>query len=306
MTGPAERPQEEKKRMKVSVILNPNAGRNHVPPEELKRIFEENGCEPDMVRTKTREDGRRAVHEAVETGSSRIVCAGGDGTLSDTVRWVMEKDPQVPIGYIPAGTTNDFANALKLSQGVEKTVERILNAEPKEFDLGIFGETSFVYTASFGAFAGSSYKTDPALKHAMGHFAYVLEGVKELPQIHPINVSVNTAEEESFDGDVIFGAVTNSTSLGGMVKYREEDVDFSDGKFELMLIKKPRSFAALNRDVMSLASGKYENDGIFFTHTSGASFSFGEDVDWSLDGEMARGGRQAEFKVLKGAYKLCV
>ena len=292
--------------MKFSVIVNPNAGRQHWenPMPAVKEILTESGAAVDMTETHSPEEGRAAVHHAVREAVDCLICSGGDGTLSDTVEWMLEAGEPLPLGYIPAGTTNDFAVSLGLSKDPAEAARQILTAPARPLDLGFLGERSFVYTASFGAFAEASYSADPNLKHALGHLAYVIEGVKELPTIRPHWIRVETAEGRVYEDEFIFGAVTNSISLGGVLKLDPAEVNLADGKFELILVRNPRTLNDFNRMVFALVSGKYDEGGIIFTHTAGARFSFDEPMDWSLDGEHAPGTEQAEVRVVHHALKL--
>lgn len=292
--------------MKFSVIVNPNAGRQQREDsmEAVKEILAGSGARVELIETHSAREGREAVGAAVKDAADCLVCCGGDGTLSDTINWMLDANGSLPLGYIPAGTTNDFAASLGLSKDPAEAARQILSSPARPLDLGFLGERSFIYTASFGAFAEASYSADPNLKHALGHLAYVIEGVKELPTIRPHRVRVETAEGQVFEDEFIFGSVTNSLSLGGVLRLDPAQVDLADGRFELLLVRNPRTLNDFNRMIFSLVSGRYDEGEILFTHTAGARFTFDEPMDWSLDGEYASGTEQAEFRAAYRALKL--
>lgn len=175
---------------------------------------------------------------------------------------------------------------------------------PKPLDVGSFGDRHFIYVASFGAFTQSSYSTTQSLKNSLGHLAYILEGIKELPLIKSYQVRVETDEGEVFEGEYLFGALSNSTSFGGIIKLDPDMVELADGRFELTLVKKPKNLHELNKIMFSLMSGKYDEDLITFVHTSGASFACAEPMPWSLDGEYAEGGTNVRAAALPGKIKM--
>ncbi len=292
--------------MRYTVIVNPNAGRQHMGDAlpAIRALLSEDGSAVQVVETQSPAEGRTAVQRAAREGTGCLICCGGDGTLSDTAGWMLETGCTVPLGYIPAGTTNDFAAALHLPKEPVAAARHILQSPQRPLDVGRFGDRTFIYTASFGAFTGASYSADPNLKHALGHLAYVIEGVKELPTLRPYPLRVETAEGERIDGEFIFGSMTNSTSLGGVIHLDPAQVDFSDGRFELLLVKNPRHLGEFNRIVHCLLTGKYDEDGVICLHTAGARFAFNEPVDWSLDGERAQSGAEIALSVEKQAIRL--
>lgn len=294
--------------MKASIVVNPNAGKRNILKviNEIRRLFEESGASADIKVTMSREEADKAVVNAVSTSPDILVCCGGDGTLSQTVnRLILEgSSGDITLGYIPAGSTNDFAASLGMPKEPAKAAAQIIGGEPRCLDVGRFGYRYFIYVASFGAFTQSSYNTTQSLKNSLGHLAYLIEGIKELPAIKSYNVQVNTAEGHEYRGDYIFGSVSNSTSLGGIIKLDSSRVELADGKFELTLVKTPKNLLELNRIVFSLMSGKYDEELITFVHTAGAVFSCTEPMPWSLDGEYAAGGDRVEIEVMEKEIRL--
>lgn len=292
--------------MKTVIIVNPHAGKQVILKklEEVQKVFEDAGAEVIVERTENPQQAEQCVRRAVSSQADVLVCCGGDGTLSETVSFLLEEKSDMPLGYIPAGTTNDFAASLHIPKEPVKAAQRIAGGNPRILDVGSFGDRKFIYVASFGAFTQSSYSTSQNQKNSLGHFAYVLEGIKELPDLKSYHVKVETAEGESRKGEYIFGAVSNSTSFGGMIKLDPGKVDMSDGKFELTLVKTPKNLLELNRVLFSLMSGKYDDELITFLHTEKAVFSCEEPMPWSLDGEYASGGERVEVRVLPQAVRI--
>lgn len=292
--------------MKTVVVVNPHAGRQNIlrEIEEVRKILKESGREVFTVKTESARQAEAVIRSSLEEKPETLICCGGDGTLSEMVAEVLKAGASVPVGYIPAGSTNDFASSLGLSKEPGKAARQIVEGCPKPLDAGRFGERYFIYVASFGAFTQSSYSTTQSLKNSLGHLAYILEGIKELPTLKSYQVKVETAEGEVYEGDYVFGALSNSTSFGGIVKLDSGKVDLSDGKLELTLVKMPRNLLELNRVIFSLMSGKYDEEMITFVHTAGAKFTCAEPMPWSLDGEYAFGGEQVEAAVLPQALQM--
>ncbi len=292
--------------MRTVILVNPHAGRQNIVKEieNIEKVFAESGGDVAVVRTKSAEQADSVIRRVVAEKPDRLVCCGGDGTLSETVEQLLESGADVALGYIPAGTTNDFANSLGISKEPVKAALQITEGTPKPLDAGRFGSRHFIYVASFGAFTQSSYSTTQSLKNSLGHLAYVIEGIKELPALKSYRVKAETDEGQVYEGDYVFGALSNSTSFGGIVKLDPEKVDLADGKFELTLVKMPRNLLELNRVIFSLMSGKYDEELITFVHTAGATFTCAEPMPWSLDGEYAQGGVQVRAEALPQAVRM--
>ncbi len=294
--------------MKFRILVNPNAGRQVVLRElhSIYRAFagEENKNEVVMELTVNSAHAAEALDRAIRAKPDTLVCCGGDGTLSATVDRLLRSGEEVKLGYIPAGSTNDFANFLGLPKEPAEAADLIVDGEAKPIDAGRFGERHFIYVASFGAFTQTSYATTQNLKNSLGHLAYIIEGIKELPQLKSYAVRAETAEGGVYEGEYLFGALSNSTSLGGIIKMSAEKVDPADGLFELALVKKPKSLYELNRILLALMGGQVDEELITFVHTAGAAFACAEPMPWSLDGEYVSGGTDVRAEVLPGALKL--
>ncbi|MCI9224907.1 MAG: diacylglycerol kinase family lipid kinase [Acutalibacter sp.] len=294
--------------MKFRILVNPNAGRQVVLRElhSIYRAFagEENKNEVVMELTVNSAHAAEALDRAIGSRPDTLVCCGGDGTLSATVDRLLKSGEEIKLGYIPAGSTNDFANFLGLPKEPAEAADLIVDGEAKPIDAGRFGERHFIYVASFGAFTQTSYATTQNLKNSLGHLAYIIEGIKELPQLKSYAVRAETAEGGVYEGEYLFGALSNSTSLGGIIKMSAEKVDPADGLFELALVKKPKSLYELNRILLALMGGQVDEELITFVHTAGAAFACAEPMPWSLDGEYVSGGTDVRAEVLPGALKL--
>ena len=226
-----------------------------------------------------------------------MVCCGGDGTLNETVTGLMDLPSPPPLGYIPAGSTNDFAASLHLPDQPLEAARVITASGGRPLDVGSFNGRPFIYVASFGAFTRASYSAPQNVKNDLGHLAYILEGVKDLSTLRPYRASVAT-EEECFDGEFLFGAVTNATSVGGLVKLKEDQVCLDDGLFELLLIPNPKSIADLQGLARSLLLQDFTGGGVIFRHVHTLTVQTPEDLPWALDGEFDPGGAQVEIHSL--------
>lgn len=232
---------------RLLLILNPCSGKKRANRAlaEIVSIFNRGGYDVTVYTTAARGD-------ATQVAASRcrefdcVVCAGGDGTFNEVVSGVYAAGSDTPIGYIPAGSTNDFASSMHLSRNLLQAARDIVEGEPRTLDLGSFNGRCFSYVASFGAFTRASYATSQSVKNALGHLAYVLGGIKELPSIRSRHVRFLLDHETVLEDDYIFGAISNSTSVAGILTLSPEIVDMNDGVFELLLVRKPQSLMELS------------------------------------------------------------
>lgn len=292
--------------MNITLVVNPNAGRKNILRSlgDVIQVFAGRGDVVTVAETQGPEQAAQIIQETVASQPDLLICCGGDGTLSDTVGRILETGARVPLGYIPAGTTNDFASSLNISREPVKAARQIAEGAPRALDVGQFEDRGFIYVASFGAFTQSSYNTTQSLKNSLGHLAYVIEGIKELPDLKSYEVRVETAEGAVYEGEYLFGSMSNSTSFGGIVRLDPGKVDLSDGKFELTLVKTPKNLSELNRVLGSLMSGKFDEEVITFVQTERATFTCAQPMPWSLDGEYAAGDDRVEIRALPKAVEL--
>ena len=279
-------------------IVNPRAGRTRstAPLFDAVAHFCASGYLVDLRLTQAREDATRLARE-LGGKFDAVVCCGGDGTLNETVTGLMDLQSPPPLGYIPAGSTNDFAASLHLPDQPLEAARIITASGGRPLDVGSFNGRPFIYVASFGAFTRASYSAPQNVKNDLGHLAYILEGVKDLSTLRPYRASVAT-EEECFDGEFLFGAVTNATSVGGLVKLKEDQVCLDDGLFELLLIPNPKSIADLQGLARSLLLQDFTGGGVIFRHVHTLTVQTPEDLPWALDGEFDPGGAQVEIHSL--------
>ena len=223
-----------------------------------------------------------------------VICSGGDGTLDEVVTGMMRLEEKKPIGYIPMGSTNDFANSLRLPKNVLKAAEIALDGKPFACDVGQFNDNSFIYVAAFGIFTEVSYQTNQELKNLLGHAAYILEGAKSLLDIAAYEMRVEY-EDIVLEGEFIFGMVTNSISVGGFKQIAGKNVLLDDGVFEVTWMKRPKNPLELNEIVTSLLTRVDNTDLIYSFKTSEIHFFTEKEVSWTLDGEY--GGSHSEIVI---------
>lgn len=273
------------KQRKLLMIVNPRAGKNKSrgPLYDAIAALSDAGYLTSIHRTVS--SGDAAETAAREGGRyDLIIAVGGDGTLNEVVSGLLRLKKPPLLGYIPQGSTNDFAASLHISPDPAAAAAAIARNVPRKLDVGIWNGRNFVYVASFGAFTRASYAAAQSSKNALGHLAYILEGVKDLDTLRSYQVRV-TADGENLDGEYLFGAVCNSTSIGGLMKLNPEQVILDDGLFEMLLIPSPKTASDLQTLIYALLNQEY--DSLVFRHVSSIHFETEEDLPWSLDGEYA-------------------
>lgn len=274
------------KKERALVIINPKSGRIRVKSQlfNIADHFSQNGIETTVYTTSGRGDATDYARDLSENFDI-VVARGGDGTLNEVLNGVMKAPVLKPIGYIPAGTTNDFAKTMNIPTDTKKAIELIINGDPHPQDIGILNEeTYFMYTASFGLFTKASYATPQGYKNLFGYYAYLMEGAKELFNLKPIHMKL-TCDGVEYEGDYILGAVTNSLSVGGILKYNEDLPDFNDGKFEILLAKKPPSVKDIAEMVLAARKGTFDERYITIFQGSEIICESEEEVPWTIDGE---------------------
>ena len=285
---------------KLLFIINPRAGlkkhRNYI--DESVEVFEQAGYKVGIKYTKKRAD---ATEIARDYGNKvdLIVCMGGDGTLNEVFEGMMEGEVRTPLGYIPAGSTNDFATSLGLKTNPKEAAEFIVSKKPRKLDMGEFNGRAFAYTASCGIFTKTSYDTPQKLKNKLGHAAYILSASKELFHIKKLKMKIEL-EDQTIEGTYIFAAINNATKVGGVMKLDEDLVEFNDGLFELMLVEYPKNPVDLGKLVGKVAKQRFTGK-ITLIQIDQAKITIDSDVDWSLDGEKEKGQSFITFRVIRDA-----
>lgn len=295
---------------KALLIVNPVSGKLKGKASLFAVIEKLNAQDvvPSVMMTKARGHATELAAAAAASEYDCIICCGGDGTLNETICGVLKSGSKLPIGYIPAGTTNDFASGLGLPLELPDAAENIAKAlqanESIELDIGKFGDGRiFNYIASFGAFTTSSYATPQTAKNVLGHLAYVFAGVKDFFAIKPIHAKF-CADGVEYEGDYVFGGVCNTYSVGGIVKLSRDNVDISDGVFELILVKAPKDMAEFNRIAGGVMSSNLSDDIFVNIKAKKVDFEVPENLVWSLDGEQASLGSHISTENLNRAVRL--
>ena len=274
---------------KLLFVMNPYAGmrKGAKALADIIAIFNRADYEVITYMTAGPGDGRPIVAKQASQ-VDLVVCAGGDGTFNETVNGLLASGCDTPVGYIPCGSTNDFASSLQLQTNPVKAAQAIVDGDVTRYDIGKFGDRYFSYVASFGAFTKTSYTTPQSVKNALGHTAYLLSCVQELSQIRKEHLLIETSDQVIED-DFIFGAISNSTSVGGILTLDPKQVDMRDGKFELLLVRAPRDLLELSDCIRALQTQKYNCAMITFLSTSSLTVYANPEMDWSLDGERQAG-----------------
>ena len=300
------RPVSEKWK-KVLLVFNPVAGRSEIRTE-LVDILETLSADSYLVTcypTKCQGDARHIVRTR-KGDYTYVICSGGDGTLDEVVSGMMEnKDkPVIPIGYIPAGTTNDFATSLGIPSNKKEAARIAARGKVLECDLGKFNDDMyFTYVAAFGLFTETSYETPQDLKNLFGPLAYFMQGMMDLGRIRNYRIRVET-EEMSISGEFVFGMITNSKSVGGFADITGNQVDMSDGLFEVTLVKMPANPLDLSDILQYLSRNSNSSDLVYQFKTSHIVFECSEKVKWTRDGEYAGSYSRVEITNLRRAMKI--
>jgi YegS/Rv2252/BmrU family lipid kinase len=275
---------------KMLFIVNPISGQKKAVKflPEIISLFNRADFEVITYMTGARGDATRMA--ALRGGDmDLIVCCGGDGTFNETITGLLENNIHVPVGYIPSGSTNDFASSMKLSSNPLKAAQDIIEGSAFSYDVGKFGSRYFSYVASFGAFTQTSYTTPQGIKNILGHTAYVLSGISELSQIRKEHVRMEI-DGEIVEDDFLFGAISNSTSVGGILTLDPSLVDMGDGLFEILLVRAPRNLLEITECLQALQTQDYNNCAmVTFRSARKVRILASSDMPWTLDGEREEG-----------------
>lgn len=276
-------------------VMNPNAGMRKAK-RYLSDILEE-FCRAGYSVTTYITAGPGDAIPVVKRNApwmDLVVCCGGDGTFNETINGLIQCGVPTPIGYIPAGSTNDFAASLHLPTEPMDAVQEIIEGHPVSYDIGQFGDRYFSYVASFGAFTRTSYATPQSFKNTLGHTAYILEGIKDISQIRSLHVKMEL-DDEVIEDDFIFGSISNSTSVGGILTLDPSQVDMCDGKFEILLVRSPRKMGEITECIQALQSKRYDCQMITFRSSSHIRVTADPEMIWTLDGERAESANMIDI-----------
>lgn len=288
-------------------IYNPHAGKGLLKPKlsDVIDIFVKAGYEVVAYPTQAYRDAYKKVLRYEVDAYDLVVCSGGDGTIDEVVTGMMQRGDRSPIGYIPTGTTNDFANSLHIPKGLLSAADNAVNGSVFPCDVGKFNEDIFVYIAAFGLFTDVSYQTKQEVKNVLGHLAYVLEGTKRLFNVPSYRIKV-THDGESIEDEFIFGMVTNSRSVGGFRNMVGKQVVFDDGVFEVTLIKMPKNPLELQEIVAALLIEQVDTKHMFSFKTGNIVFESLEEIPWTLDGEFGGVHDRVEVQNLNRQLEIMV
>ena len=290
---------------KLLLILNPCSGKKKASHAlaDVVNVFNRGGYDVTVYITAARGDATKVVGQRAPE-FDLVVCAGGDGTFNETISGLLAGGHDTPIGYLPAGSTNDFASSLHLSKNLVEAARDIVEGTPRRLDVGRFNDRYFSYVASFGAFTRASYATSQNVKNALGHLAYLLSGIKELAYIRSRRLRFTLDDGRVLEDEYIFGAISNSTSVAGILTLSEDLVDMNDGVFELLLVRKPENLLELNDCVLALTTQDYHTPMLTFTSTRSVEIEAPEDMDWTLDGEREPGRAHCRAENLHDAIRI--
>lgn len=295
------------KNKKLLMIVNPRSGKAKIKNDLLKiiQIFSDTGYDVTIYPTKRQGDATVKAQSLKAGKFDRVVVCGGDGTLNEVITGIMRSGIACTLGYIPSGTLNEWSSGLKISRNTTVAASDIVTGQEIDLDIGKFEDKYFSYTASFGAFTEASYSAPQEIKNVLGQAAYFFEGIKSLSNIKPIHLKFKCDDREIED-DFLFGAISNSMSVGGIVKFSDSVVKLNDGKFEVLLIKNPSTILQFQSIVDGILRRDLSREGIEFFHTHEITVSGGADVAWTLDGEYAAGKDTVTLTNIPSAIHLVV
>lgn len=294
---------------KLLFVFNPRAGKAKIKSKlcDIIDIFIKAGYEVTAYPTQYEGDAIRVVREKEES-YDLLVCSGGDGTLDEVVNGMIQSSKRIPIGYIPAGSTNDFAGSLGIPKDMLAAAGISAAGIDYSCDIGAINEECFVYIAAFGLFTDVSYETSQDIKNVLGHMAYILEGMKRLPAVKSYRFKVSykneTGDKEIIEDEFIFGMVTNSISVGGFKRITGDYVELDDGEFEVTLIRTPSSPLDINTIIAALLNRNINTDYMYCFKTSKITFEAEEEIPWTTDGEFGGNHKCVTIKNMKQAVKI--
>lgn len=289
---------------KMLFVMNPYAGQRRANRylADILSIFNRAGYRVESYMTGARGEATDIVRQYAPE-MDLVACCGGDGTFNETVNGLLHSEVNIPVGYIPAGSTNDFAASLGLPTNILQAAETVVTGEPSALDVGKFGDRYFSYVASFGAFTRTSYATPQSVKNALGHAAYILGGISELSQLRTEHVKLQL-DDEIVEDDFLFGAVSNSTSVGGVLSLDPKQVDLRDGKFEVLLLRSPRELGELSECIRAVQTAEYNCKMLTFTPASRITIWADAGMPWTLDGEMEPGHEEVTIENIHCGLKV--
>lgn len=285
---------------RLLLMYNPTSGRAKIAKQldEILELFFDAGYEVTIYSIRP-DYGAEEILRDRGTAFDLVVCCGGDGTLQHTITGLMSLPQKPLLGYLPSGSTNDFAANLGLGKALMDDCDAVVHGKPFAYDIGLFaGKRYFNYVAAIGAFTEVSYTTPQELKNTLGYLAYVIEAVKHLPFNTRYHAEIEFSGGRKIEGTYLYASVSNSLSMGGMDLAQKAGVKLDDGEFEVLLIKAPDNLLELQTIVTRLMTQDFRHPEVQLFHTDLMRFTFDEDVPFTLDGEFGGKHRVCEIRVL--------
>lgn len=291
---------------KLLFIFNPRSGKGLIKTH-LADVIDKMVKAGFSVTVYSTQDRGDATRKVIEEGAffDRIVCSGGDGTLDEVVAGMQKAGLQIPLGYIPAGSTNDFGRSVGISNDINKAADAAVSDQLYACDVGKFNEDNFVYVVAFGMFTEISYETPQELKKILGHLAYILSAGRSLASIPNYLMQIDV-EGRVIQDRFIYGMITNSISVGGFKGMTGKDVQLDDGEFEVTLIKYPTNLGELNEIVASLTNMIDDTDLIYSFKAKKLHLISKEPIPWTRDGEFGGIHDEVHIENLNKAIQMCV
>ena len=284
--------------LKILLIVNPKAGKaniRYIP--KVKKNLEKLNYDVQLIYTTYQKNATHIINNYKDDYNILIIC-GGDGTLNEAIQGIYNLKKDIPIGYIPIGTTNDFCKSLNVSFDKENISTQIKKYKIKKVDLGIFNKKIFVYSVTFGIFSKTSYETSSKIKNKIGRLAYIFSGIKEIFNYKTYDLKVRTSEK-NIKGEFIFGSISNSKYIGGFHIFRKKNIDLGDGIFEVLLVKKPKNFVKLLKLIVKILTGNLNDENIYYFETQEIYLESEDEIKWAIDGEYGGNSKKASIYNVK-------
>jgi len=288
----------------MMLIVNPKAGRMHSRNRlhALVRQFNQNDYQCHLYVTNRSGDVKQIL-EIYGKNYQLIVALGGDGTLNEVVTTMINSNISIPLGFIPGGTTNDFARSHQIPTNFKSATQQIMTGSLHNIDIGAFNQRYFNYIATFGAYTAVAYQTNQTLKNWLGYPAYLISSFKHLNSLRKYSITI-TINDQTTQEEVIFLAITNSTSVGGLLRYPPEQIQLDDGYLEICLLRYPNIPTDWLSLTQALAMGQYNHPLIILTKASSFKIVSEEAIEWCLDGEYGGQEKNAEIHCLPQQIQL--
>lgn len=286
------------------LVINPKSGKMQIHKELINIIdlLNKNDYNVDVKITQYKGHATKIIEEI--ENKDLIICSGGDGTLNEVISGLVKSNKKIPIGYIPSGSTNDFASTIKIPNKVIDATKNIIEGTPYLIDVGqVNNDSCFVYVASFGAFTSVSYNTPQEIKNIFGHLAYIFSGITALSEIKPYYVKYEV-NNEKYEGEYLLGLILNTISVGGVLKFSNNDIKLNDGLFEVLFIKNPKNIIEYNQILEGLITSNFSHPIFHYTQTNHINIHLEESISWSLDGEGVKMDKDIEIVNLNNKIEI--